>query len=313
MISLFNINQYDISTKNYSNLLHDNIVTKFEQSIADYVGAKYAVSLNSATNAILLCLLGKNTTVQIPSIIPPVVANAIITSGNKIKFYDDKDWVGNSYVLHRFGDYKIVDSAQKLMQNQFKKECDPNDLMIFSFYPTKPIGSCDGGMIVSDDYGKIQFFKEMSLNGMTYSSNNWDRTIKYPGFKFYMNSIQADIAYRNFQVYENKLNKLKRVQEIYNNELGLKNTSYHLYRLNIDDNHRFLSHMSKRNIQCGIHYKALHSNNVYSQYSVLSSNLPLSDMESISTVSIPYHENLTDKEIEEVILGIKNYDKHSGI
>lgn len=121
MISLFNINQYDISTKNYSNLLHDNIVTKFEQSIADYVGAKYAVSLNSATNAILLCLLSKNLIVSIPSIIPPVVANAIITSGNKIKFYDDISWVGDSYVLHRFSDYKIVDSAQKLEKDQFKK------------------------------------------------------------------------------------------------------------------------------------------------------------------------------------------------
>ena len=309
MISLFNINQYDISTKNYSNLLHDNIVTKFEQSIADYVGAKHAVSLNSATNAILLCLLSKNLIVSIPSIIPPVVANAIITSGNKIQFYDDISWVGDSYVLHKFSDYKIVDSAQKLEKDQFKKECNPQDLMIFSFYPTKPVGSCDGGMIVSDDYNKIIFLKELSLNGMTYSANNWDRIIKYPGFKFYMNSIQADIAYRNFQVYEDKLNKLKRIQEIYNNELDLTNTSFHLYRLNVYNNKNFIQYMTKNNIQCGIHYNALHNNTIYSKYIVNHKSLPLSENESDSTASIPFHEKLTDIEIKYITRTIKNYVK----
>ena len=64
---------------------------------------------------------------------PPVVANAILTSGNKINFIDDVDWVGNSYTLHQFDDYKIVDSAQKLERNQFQNECNPEDLMIFSF------------------------------------------------------------------------------------------------------------------------------------------------------------------------------------
>lgn len=56
MITLFNLNHHEISTKNYSSLLHDNIVSKFEQTIADYVGAKYAVGFNSATSAIILCL-----------------------------------------------------------------------------------------------------------------------------------------------------------------------------------------------------------------------------------------------------------------
>ena len=96
---------------------------------------------------------------MLPSMIPPVVLNAIVTSGNKYSFNDNTDWVGDSYILHNFGDYKIVDSAQKLEKNQFKSECDDCDLMVFSFYPTKPIGSSDGGMIVSNDFDKIQEVK----------------------------------------------------------------------------------------------------------------------------------------------------------
>ena len=79
MINLFNINNYQINTSDYSNFLHDNKVTEFEEKIADYVGAKYAVSFNSATSAIFLLFLGKKINVKVPSILPPVVVNSIIT------------------------------------------------------------------------------------------------------------------------------------------------------------------------------------------------------------------------------------------
>ena len=56
MIQLFNVNNYIIDTSEFSNLLHDEVVIKFEETIANYVGAKYACSINSATNAIFLSL-----------------------------------------------------------------------------------------------------------------------------------------------------------------------------------------------------------------------------------------------------------------
>jgi perosamine synthetase len=309
MIQLFNINNYTIDTSKYNSLLHDTIVNIAEQTIADYVGAKYAVSFNSATSAIFLCFLDKNTTVKIPSIIPPVVANALITSSNKIEFYDDVSWVGDSYVLHEFEDYKIVDSAQKLEKNQFAKECNPEDLMIFSFYPTKPVGSCDGGMIVSNDYDKIQYLKELSLNGMSFAKDNWDRKIKYTGYKMYMNSIQANILLNNFNVYSEKINKLDEIKKIYNDKLDLNNSSYHLYRIHTENNNQFLSYMKSNHIQCGIHYSALHLNDVYSEHSINKQILPLSEKESKTTVSIPYHEQLQQHEINHIVRTIQNYAK----
>jgi dTDP-4-amino-4,6-dideoxygalactose transaminase len=298
MINLFNINEYNINTSEYSNLLHDKKVIQFEEKIADYVGAKYAVTFNSATSAIFLLLLNKNITVDIPSILPPVVINAIVTSNNKYNFYDDINWVGDSYVLHNFGDYKIVDSAQKLEKNQFKKECNPEDLMIFSFYPTKPIGSCDGGMIVSDDLNKILHLKEMALNGMSFSENNWDRKIKFPGYKMYMNSIQCDIALRNFENYKSKLERLSYIREYYNENLGLNNTSSHLYRINTNDRDTLINNLKKHNVQTGIHYKSLHNHEVYK---INDDLLPNSEIESLTTLSIPFHEKLTNNDIEKII------------
>lgn len=303
-INLFHLESHTINTGDYDNLLHDKIVGVFEQTIADYVGAKYAVSFNSATSAIFLALLGKNTTINVPSMIPPVVLNAIITSGNKYNFSDDTNWVGDSYLLHDFGDYKIVDSAQKLEANQFKKECEPNDLMIFSFYPTKPVGSCDGGMIVSDDLEKINHLKEMALNGMSFAKNNWERKIKFPGYKMYMNSVQCDIALRNFKNYEDKLKQLSIVRNKYNTELGYANTSNHLYRINVNDRPKFIEYMRDNGISCGIHYEAAHLNPVYM---IDGSICPNSEVASMTTVSIPFHEKLTENEISYVIEKIKQY------
>ena len=78
MISLFNINNHCVDTSNFSNLLHDQNVTDLENTLKKYVGAKYACSISSATNAIFLSLLEKRTTINIPSIIPPVVLNATL-------------------------------------------------------------------------------------------------------------------------------------------------------------------------------------------------------------------------------------------
>ena len=308
MIQLFNINTHKIDTSEFSNLLHDDVVIKFERIIAQYVGAKYACSVNSATSAIFLSLLNKNVIVDLPSMIPPVVANAIITSGNKINFIDDVDWVGHSYILYQFKwyhgkDYKVVDSAQKLEKNQFQKECNPQDLMIYSFYPTKPLGGSDGGMIVTDDYKKYRWFKEAVLNGMSYAENNWERSISFPGYKMYMNSVQAKILMNNFESYDKKMRMLGNLVDIYNRELGYENSSKHLYRIEVLDHERFIQNMKNAGIVCGNHYPALHLNPVYNEGKEL--DCPKSEKLEKRTVSLPMNEKLSFYQTEYIIDKVK--------
>jgi dTDP-4-amino-4,6-dideoxygalactose transaminase len=303
MIQLFNINNHIIDTSEFSHLLHGGVVIEFEKKIAEYVGTKYACSVNSATNAIFLSLLNKDVTVKLPSMIPPVVANAILTSGNTIEFADDSDWPGHSYVLYEFADYKIVDSAQKLKKNQFKKECNPQDLMIFSFYPTKPLGGSDGGMIVTDDYEKYKWFKEAVLNGTTYSDSSWGRDISFPGYKMYMNSIQAKILLNNFKFFHKKIRVLSSLVTTYNSELGYNNTSQHLYRIEVVHNKTFIEKMEKLGIICGIHYPALHLNSIYNGGRKF--DCPKSKKLDHRTVSLPMNEKLSFYELEYIIDKVK--------
>ena len=305
MINLFNIENYNINTSKLDSLVHGSVVTEFENNFKKYVGAKYACSLNSATSIIFLSLLNKNVEVTIPSIMFSGVANAILASGNKIKFNDNTNWVGNSYILHEFNDYKIIDSAQKVERNQFKKECNLKDLMIFSFYPTKPVGGCDGGMVVSNDIEKIKWFKEISCNGMSYIKNSWDSEINSIGYKMYMNSIQAYIANENLKKLNIKKRKLKLIRDIYNEELGYSNNSEYLYRIEVINNREFIEKMKYNKILCGIHYSALHLNSIYSNNNTL--DYSKSKIVSKKTVSIPFNEKLTESEINFIIDKVRQY------
>jgi len=304
VIDLFNINEHDISTSSFNNWLNGSIVTEFEETIASYVGAKYACSFNSASSAIFLSLLNKNVTVNIPSMLPPVVANMILNSGNTIEFRDDVDWVGDPYVLHDFKNYKIIDSAQRLIKNQFRQQANPEDLMLFSFYPTKPVGSFDGGMFVSDDYEKISWFKMATQNGTIYSDNSWDRKNMFPGWKMYMNSMQAHIAMENFKRYEEKLDKISKVRELYNAEFGYSNTSDHLYRIDVADREYVIDNLNRERIGYGIHYKPLHLNSVYSDcisFNIGPSRLDKTESLKDSTLSIPLHENLSTRDVDRIL------------
>ena len=304
MVNLMHVNDYVIDTSQFRPLLNDKIVLDFEETIAKFVGAKYAVSVHSATMAIFLSLLEKEKTeVKIPCIIPPVVPNAIITSGHAVTYSDDIDWVGHSYILHQFEDYKIIDSAQQLDKNQFLDQANDEDLMIFSFYPTKPVGSIDGGMIVSNDKSKIDRLRTLSQYGATFEDNSWERKIILPGWKMYMNSVQAYVAMENFKKLSQKHQRYDEIREIYNSELGLSNTSRHLYRIRVPNRGKFMDTMKSKGIQTGIHYRNVQEIDCYK---VPTSPTPLSEVESISTVSIPYHEKMSEKDVELVVKEVKN-------
>lgn len=304
MISLFNINNYIIDTSTFSNLLHDKIVDDFVDEFCEYVGAKYGCAINSATNAIFLSMEEKYQRVEIPTMIPPVVGNALKLGGNKVKFNDNTSWVGHSYTLHDFGDYKIIDSAQRVDRDQFASEANDDDLMIFSFYPTKPVGGMDGGIIVSNDKHKIDYFKNKSFNGMSLEENNWEREQVSIGWKMYMNSAQAFVALQNLRKLDDKRDRLAQIRERYNEAFGLSSTSTHLYRISISYRDFVIRELKNHGIAAGIHYKCLHTSPLFNTHQ--KGYLKKSEEEAACTLSIPFHEKLKEDEVEHVICKIKS-------
>ena len=305
MISLFNIPNYTIDTSRFSNLLHDGVVGELEENFAQYVGAKYACSANSASSLLFLSLIKYKETIDIPSTMPIVVPNVIVTSGNRVRFYNDTDWVGHCYHLHD----NIFDSAQEVRRNQYQDLQDDNAVVIFSFYPTKPVGGCDGGMVVSNNKKLIDYYKTMTMNGTSLAMNNWERKHTVAGYKMHCNSIQAFVANENLKKLDQKNDILDEIKHAYNRALGYNNRSRHLYRIRVSANKEFIDKMKEVGIQCGVHYEHCHNKPPFFDGEVQSPCecmgdcvclLP-SEIESQSTVTLPFHENLTQADIKKVI------------
>jgi len=134
------------------------IVDLFEKKIAEYAGSKYAVSVDSCTDALFLCLkyLKANETLKIPSRTWISVPCTIIHAGCKIQF-EDIEWSG----AYQLKPYPIYDGAVRMKKGMYKS----NTFHCLSFHIRKHIPIGKGGMILTDD-------KE---------AYNWFRTVRYEG------------------------------------------------------------------------------------------------------------------------------------
>lgn len=320
MIKLFNIPTYKIDTKSFDNILNGKIVREFEEKFCEYVGGQYAVSVNSATSGIFLTFLalkllrqqaGKNglyNNILIPSICPPVVANAVhMFERDRVIFDDNIEWVGSSYTLYEDDTIVIYDSAHEVIKDKYKDHNKPY-VAIFSHYPTKVVGSTNLGTIVTNDLYVAQLIKSLSNNGMSNvpSNNSWEKEYLLFGYKMHGDSIASYIAYQNLLRVDHKKEKLAKIRQKYNLELGYNNISDHLYRINVNDNTQFRKYMYENQIECGYHYKPLHTHGPTDyKYPEL---LPKSLQEGRTTVSLPFHEKLTKDEIDRVLKAIYIYN-----
>lgn len=236
-------------------------VYELEEEFADYVGSKYAVAVNSCTSAIYLSLIYRRRNeyigaCSIPSMTVPLVANTIIHSGTWLKFRDDTRWVGRSYELEGFD---IIDSAHEVKK---RDDWDKNKLVCYSFYPTKPVCSADGGMICTNDEDAVKWFRSARMYGRakaeTKVKNSWEYTIDFPGWKMNLSDIQAAIALNQLR----KLPEIDRLRQgivnFYNKRLGILNTGLYLYRINVPNRDAFVPWMLDQGIECGVHFAPLH-------------------------------------------------------
>jgi len=87
----------------------------------------------------------------------------------------------------------------------------------------------------------------------------------------------------------------------------MQQTSRHLYRINVKDNLKFMQYMGDNGVSCGIHYDALHMNPIYKNQNI---NLPKSELDAKTKISIPYNEKLTLIDLQKITELINNYDEH---
>ena len=166
------------------------IVKDFENKIAEFFGAPYAVAVDCCTHGIELCLrMGNIQHYSIPKrtyISVPFLAKKLGISFE----WRDEDWQDCYYL----GGTNIIDAAVLWQQDSYI----PKTLMCLSFQYKKHLSLGRGGMILTDDKKSAILLKKMSYDGRLPDLPWREQNIDTMGYHYYMTPETAERGVNQF-------------------------------------------------------------------------------------------------------------------
>ena len=162
-----------------------DIVDAFEDKVAKYAGSKYAVSCDSCTNAMFMCLkyLKATGTITLPKKTYLSVPGLVAHSGCNIEF-KDIEWSG----IYQLDPYPIIDGATRFTKGMYVKDT----YHCLSFHIRKILAIAKGGMILTDDEKAVKWFKKARYEGRDNRvPHDSIEDLEILGWNFYMPPEQA--------------------------------------------------------------------------------------------------------------------------
>jgi len=162
-----------------------NIVTEFEERIADFFGSPYAVAVDCCTHGIELCLRQFNVdSIGVPArtyISIPFLAKKL----NIELTWKEEDWEDYYYLT-----YNVIDAAVLWKKDSYV----PNTFMSVSFQFQKHLSLGRGGMILTDNEKAAETLKKMSYDGRHPDVPWREQDIQTIGYHYYMTPETAKLG-----------------------------------------------------------------------------------------------------------------------
>ena len=176
-------------------------IFEFEQDLALFTGAPYAVMTDCCTHAIELCLRYDN--IRQCSFTPFTYVSVPMTMvklGIDFDYFPDhlphrQQWVGE----YKFEATRIWDSARRLEPNMYR----PGQMQCLSFGFSKPIDINRGGAILLDDREAWQKLSQMRSDGRDLRISPWEKqTVMELGFHYRPTIEEARRAQAALDLYQ---------------------------------------------------------------------------------------------------------------
>lgn len=307
-------------------------VFKFEEEFAEYIGTKYAISVNSGTSALQLSLIAlglkKNSKVltSTNSFISssnsillagylPILADIYPNSGNinpnssnekfdaiiPVHIYGNPCNMDEIFSLSEEMNAPIIEDACQAHGATFKnkKIGTLGKTGCFSFYPTKnmTVGG-DGGMVTTDDDDISKIIISLRDNGRRNKTEH-DQL----GSTMRLNTVNAAIGRVQLKHLDSYNEKRRKIANFYRRKLNLDclleenpngSTVYHQIVIKHKERDNIMNHLEKSGIGCMVHYPIpIHKQPLYSQYNL---RLPESETFCKEILSLPSYPFLTEEQ-----------------
>jgi len=204
--------------------------------------------------------------------------------------------------------------------------CNVSRVTCFSFYATKNMTTCEGGMLTGSPEA-VENARAWSLHGMSRDAwkrnareGSWYYEVDRPGFKYNMTDIQSSIGLHQLaklsQFHKRRREIARRYNEAFSHLESLESPSrrahvehaWHLYvlrlnrdRLNISRN-RFIEELGARNISSSVHFIPIHLHPYYrNKYGYKPNDFPVARREYGRMVSLPLYPGMSDRDADDVV------------
>jgi dTDP-4-amino-4,6-dideoxygalactose transaminase len=342
-------------------------VEQFENAFARYKGAPYSAAVSSGTAAIHLALvalgIGPGDEVIAPAMTFCSTVHSVVHTGatpvlvdcDRSTFNIDPEQIERHVtprtkaiiavhmcgrccemdpildIARRHGLRVIEDCAHAIESTSRDRPAGlMGDLGCFSFYPTKNVATCDGGMVIARSRALYERVKILSLHGMT--ADAWSRFVGGPsgyevvdaGFKYNMTDVAAALALPQLVSVEGRWRQREQLWRAYNERLAAlplqlpapspaeSRHALHLYTPLLASEEigasreQIIAALDAENIGVGIHYVPVHQQPYYRErFGFQDSDFPNASYVGERTISLPLSAGMSEKDVEDIAAALK--------
>jgi dTDP-4-amino-4,6-dideoxygalactose transaminase len=185
-------------TPNHNLDMNFNIVTEFENKLAEFFGSPYAIAVDCCTHGVELSLrYTKTKVIEVPKhtyLSIPFLADKL---NIELKWKDD-NWKDYYYLTD-----KVIDAAVLWKKDSYI----PGTYMSISFQYQKHLSLGRGGVILTDDKNAAEELKKMSYDGRLPNIPWREQDITTMGYHYYMTPETAQLGLNKL---ENAINSQPR-------------------------------------------------------------------------------------------------------
>jgi dTDP-4-amino-4,6-dideoxygalactose transaminase len=326
-------------------------ISRFEEEFASYCGAKYAVGVDSGLSALELSLraygVGPGDEVIVPTHTFTATAAAITFTGAKPVFVDADPATFNIDVtkieaaitprtkailpVHLYGlpaDMNmILGIAEKHGLVVVEDACQAHgakyrgmmtgsmgNAAAFSFYPTKNLGACgDGGIVTTNNEKVADAVRAMRNCGQRVKNVHELRPTNHR-----LDTIQAAILRVKLPHLDQWVEARRRLAALYDKLLagspvvtpveppGYQHV-YHLYVIRSQNRDALQAHLKERGVGTAIHYPTpVHLQPFLAKNGYIPGQFPIAEKICSEILSLPLYPELTEEQVEFVASEIVN-------
>ena len=226
---------------------------------------------------------------------------------------------------------KIIEDSCEAIGAEYKgKKCGSfGDISTFAFYPNKQITTGEGGIILTNDQKIANYCRALTNQGRKIEGGQW-LNHSYLGYNYRMSDINASLGVAQLSRIKEILGKRDKVAKLYNKKLkdikGITlpyvapyaKMSWFVYVIQITQGSHLqegttlrddiMDKLREQGISCSNYFQCIHLQPLYKEmFGYKRGEFPVAEGISDRTIALPFYSNLTEKQIDYVVKGLKKY------